>query len=81
MLLRLELHADVEHRLVEAAPAYYYDPAKRRAPDRSPLKAAMLDAWHGRLAEHGYSDEEARLLVHGMVDRVWTEPKDDPRHV
>lgn len=81
LLLWLGLHAEVEHRLVEAAPAYHYDPVKRTAPDRSPFKAVLFDAWHGRLAEHCVSADEARLLVHGMVDRVWTELKDEQRHV
>ncbi len=43
--LWLDMHADVEHRLVEAGPAYHYDPVRQRVADRAPLKVEVLDAW------------------------------------
>ena len=76
----LDLRADVEPRLLDATPIYHYDPLKRTAQDRSPIKHATLDAWHERLAEHGYTEDEARFLVREIVNRVWTYLKDGRRH-
>lgn len=81
LLLWLDIRFDVEKHLLDGAPAYHYDPIRRTAPDRLPIKVAMIATWRARLAEHGYSEEDARLLIHSIVDRTWCVSKDRLCHV